>query len=187
MKARGTAVTITLVFAFFGSLYLFYLGISDLGVLLGLVVSVIWLIPLWLLSIRALVVPERALTLMQVLAGFSIGLNFALLFFLGFLEQGENWLITLVSVVVFVTAIVIGIWSWNFPKVGSQLLFYISAVTIISIATISEMKNGESLTFETFAQTPALVCAGLFWISRPRFRKPQKRMDGLFQADKLNP
>jgi hypothetical protein len=182
MKARGTAVTITLIFAFFGSLYLFYLGISDLGILLGLLISILWLVPLWLLSIRALVVPENALSLMQVLAGFSIGLNFALLFFLGFLEKGENWLVTLVSVVVFVTAVVIGIWSWNFPKVGSQLLFAISAVSIISIAVVSELGSDESLNAATFAQTPALVCAGLFWISRPRMRKSLRHNDGFKSA-----
>ena len=179
MKVRGTAVAITLASAFIGSIYLFYLGISVLGILLGLLVSVVWLIPLWLLSIRALVVPENALTLMQVLAGFSIGLNFALLFFLGFLEKGENWLISVVSVVVFVAAVVIGIWSWNFPKAGSQLLFVVSAVSIISITSVSEMLNNDSLNLATFAQTPALVCAGLFWLSRPRIRKTLRQSDVL--------
>ena len=174
MRARGAAVTITLIFAFVGSLYLFYLGISALGILIGLFISMAWLVPLWLLSIRALVVPERALTLMQVLAGFSIGLNFSLLFFLGFLEKGENWLITLVSVVVFVSAVVIGIWSWNFPRVGSQLLFLICAVSVITIAAISEMRDVESVSLATAASTPGLICAGLLWISRPRYKKVSK-------------
>lgn len=175
MQARGAAVTITLLFAFIGSIYLFYLGISSLGVLIGLFISMAWLVPLWLLSIRALVVPERALTLMQALAGFSIGLNFSLLFFLGFLEKGENWLITLVSAVVFVSAVVIGIWSWNFPKVGSQLLFLIGATSIITISVISEMRDVQSTTISTAASTPALICAALLWISRPRYRNVSKK------------
>ncbi len=171
MKARGAAVTITLIFALLGSLYLFYLGITGLGILFGFLVSLFWLMPLWLLSIRAIVVPERALTLMQILAGFSIGVNFSLLFFLGFLEKGENWLITIASVVVFVSAVVIGIWSWNFPRVGSQLLFLVSAFSIISVAAIAEMRDAQSLSVATMASTPGLICAGLFWISRPRYRK----------------
>ena len=171
MKARGAAVTITVLFAFFGSLYLFYLGISELGILLGVLISVVWIVPLWLLSTRALVVPEEALLLMQILAGFSVGLNFALLFFLGFLEKGDNWLMTIASVVVFVTVVVIGIWSWNFPKVGSQLLLLISGISFLTIAIISEMNDQESVSMATIAQTPALACAALFWISRPRVRK----------------
>ena len=174
MRVRGVAVSFTLLFGFLGSIYLFLAGISTFGILLGFLISLLWLEPLWLLSVRALVVPEEALRVMQMLAGFSIGLSIALILFYGFLEVAGQRFITFVGIVAFVCAIVVGIWSWNFPKVGSQLLFVNSAVFFIAINVVAEIKSDSQVSVSSGAVAPGLLCAYLFWLSRPRLSRKIK-------------
>jgi hypothetical protein len=169
MKVRGTAVTLTVLIGLFGAIYLLLAGISTFGILLGFLLSLTWFVPLWLLSVRALVVPEEALRVMQMLAGFSIGLSFSLIFFYGFLEITGDGFFTFVLVVAFVSTVVIGIWSWNFPKVGSQMLFVSSAILFLTVNIVAEINTDSEVNFSSAAATPGLLCAYLFWLSRPRF------------------
>ena len=174
MKVRGTAVAFTLLFGLFGCIYLLLAGISTFGVLLGLLISLVWLVPLWLLSIRALVVPEEALRIMQMLTGFSMGLSFSLILFYGFIEISGDGLLNFVMIVAFVCAVVIGIWSWNFPKVGSQLLFINSALFLIAINVVDEINSKSEVNVSSAAVAPGLLCSYLFWLSRPRFTAKSK-------------